>query len=523
MPERLPPELVDIILDYFCEAETGDDLVQGLKACVRAHSSFHHRCQSTLFRDITIRGRQDVHNLLGVSPRIFAYVHVLRIAPSFTFSKRASEARLHIVSPDLAAFNRLVRLLTNVHDLRVDSSSNGVEYTALPADTCLALLERVPRLKALTLKGWTLPPDFLNYFVEIRSLDLTYVRFIPGHTPTLRTSAVTSAALHHLSLEASSLLTQTLAYFGVASPTISPIPTPPLDLRSLRSLHMSGTLYPDPQRLVLDACRSSLETLEYGWNQVRPVVDFSIMPRTRTLAIRDITFQTGAAPGLLEQIILKVPALVHLVLNVDQATYPLHIEPFWRWLDTFLSTPNVAIALQTVILVIGPTSRDTLLPPFEGAQEFVQTALPRIQSSVRVVARDTAKHRYWHFGWPLSDQCVDNFLDKYIPGFLDSDRATVIKYGQFMCVANTLAGTDRMYLVLVEPDAEFAPSQSPLADPGEKASTFLMVVSDCSTRYFTKRPTKRQMARLFRMFGSAPRWMMDAREKERWPEYGNEL
>ncbi|KAL1664024.1 hypothetical protein GGF50DRAFT_115475 [Schizophyllum commune] len=138
-------------------------------------------------------------------------------------------------------------------------------------------------------------------------------------------------------------------------------------------------------------------------------------------------------------------------------------------------------------------------------------------------ARDTAKHRYWHFGWPLSDQFVDNFLDKYIPGFLDSDRATVIKYGQFMCVANTLAGTNRMYLVLVEPDAEFAPSQSPLADPGEKASTFLMVVSDCSTRYFTKRPTKKQMARLMRMFGSTPRWMMDARDKSRFTEYGYKL
>ncbi|KAL1732019.1 hypothetical protein EV714DRAFT_207532 [Schizophyllum commune] len=527
MPEQLPPELVDIILDYFCEAEEGDDLVQGLKACVRAHSSFHHRCQSTLFRDITIRRHQDVRNLLGVSPRIFAYVHVLRVALSFTFDKRLSEARLHIVSPEMAAFNNLVRLLTNVHDLRVDSSSNGVKYTTLPTDTCLALLERVPRLKALTLRGWTLPPDFLNHLEDIRSLDLTYVRFTPGHTSTLRTSAVAPAALHHLSLEASSpvltLPTPTLAYFGLASPSVPPIPTAPLDVRSLRSLQMSGTGFPDTQRLVLDACRSSLEALEYGWNRDRPIVNFPFMPRMRTLAIRDISFHSGAAPALLEQAIPKVPALVQLVLNVDQATYPLYIEPFWRWLDTFLSTPNVAIALHTVILVIGPTSRDTLLPPFEGAQEFVQTALPRIQSSVRVVARDTAKHRYWHFGWPLSDQCVDNFLDKYIPGFLDTDRATVIKYGQFMCVANTLAGTDRVYLVLVEPDAEFAPSQSPLADPGEKASTFLMVVSDCSTRYFTKRPTKKQMARLIRMFGPAPRWMMDAREKKRWSEYGNEL
>ncbi|KAL1732024.1 hypothetical protein EV714DRAFT_207675 [Schizophyllum commune] len=138
-------------------------------------------------------------------------------------------------------------------------------------------------------------------------------------------------------------------------------------------------------------------------------------------------------------------------------------------------------------------------------------------------ARDTAKHRYWHFGWPLSDQFVNNFLDTYIPGFLDSDRSTPIKYGRFMCLAKSFVGSARLFLVLVEPDAQFAPSQSPFADADEKASTFLMVVSDCSPRYFTKRPTKDQMARLIRMFGTAPRWMMDAREKKRWPEYGHTL
>ncbi|KAI4521812.1 hypothetical protein K525DRAFT_284540 [Schizophyllum commune Loenen D] len=504
MPEQLPPELVDIILDYFCEAEEGDDLVQGLKAC-------------------------DVHRLLGVSPRIFAYVHVLRVASSFTFDRRLSEAKSHVVSRNMLAFNKLVRLLTNVQDLRVDSSSNGVNYTSLPTDTCQALLERVPRLTALTLKGWTLPLDFLDHLENIKSLNLTYARFTPGQTSqrvSLRTSAATTAFLQHLSLEASSPVlsgaTDTLAYFGVSSPSIPPIPTPPLDTSSLRSLQLLGTRVLQTQRLILDTCKNSLEALEYGRGEPHHV-NFPIMPRLRTLAIRDISLQSDSARELLEQVVLKVPALVQLVLNIDQATYPLHIEPFWRWLDRFLSMPNVGIALQTVILVLGPTSRNTFLPPFEGAQEFLEKALPRIHTWVRVVARDTAKHRYWHFGWPLSDQFVDNFLDKYIPGFLDSDRATVIKYGQFMCVANTLAGTNRMYLVLVEPDAEFAPSQSPLADPGEKASTFLMVVSDCSTRYFTKRPTKKQMARLMRMFGSTPRWMMDARDKSRFTEYGYKL
>ena len=60
-------------------------------------------------------------------------------------------------------------------------------------------------------------------------------------------------------------------------------------------------------------------------------------------------------------------------------------QPFWRWLDSFLSMPNVGIALQTVILVLGPTSRNTFLPPFEGAQEFLEKALPRIHTWVRVV------------------------------------------------------------------------------------------------------------------------------------------
>ena len=61
-----------------------------------------------------------------------------------------------------------------------------------------------------------------------------------------------------------------------------------------------------------------------------------------------------------------------------------------------------------------------------------------------------------------------------------------------MCLAKSFVGSARLFLVLVEPDAEFAPSQSPFADADEKASTFLMVVSDCSPRYFTKRPTKDQ-------------------------------
>ncbi|KAL1745883.1 hypothetical protein HDZ31DRAFT_35461 [Schizophyllum fasciatum] len=136
------------------------------------------------------------------------------------------------------------------------------------------------------------------------------------------------------------------------------------------------------------------------------------------------------------------------------------------------------------------------------------------------VARDSATHRYWHFGWPLSDKLVDDLLDTYIPEFLDDDHPMAFKYGRFTRLAKTLTQCEHLFLVLVEPDA-FAPSQSPFADPGEQASTFLMVVSDQSVRFFNNRPTKEQMARLTRMFGSEPRWMMDAREKKRWCEYGH--
>ncbi|TRM60629.1 hypothetical protein BD626DRAFT_549604 [Schizophyllum amplum] len=113
-------------------------------------------------------------------------------------------------------------------------------------------------------------------------------------------------------------------------------------------------------------------------------------------------------------------------------------------------------------------------------------------------ARDKATHRYWHFGPSLT-----------------------VKYATFSSLLNRLTRWDAFQFVLVGPTASAA-WPSPFAEQGEKAVTFCMIVSDCSTHYFTRRPTEEQMARLVRVFGWEPSWMMDARPKSRWHEYGHD-
>ncbi|TRM55553.1 hypothetical protein BD626DRAFT_542322 [Schizophyllum amplum] len=134
--------------------------------------------------------------------------------------------------------------------------------------------------------------------------------------------------------------------------------------------------------------------------------------------------------------------------------------------------------------------------------------------------RDTCTHHYWHFGWPISDDLVNNVLDTYLPNYLNDDHPPTVKYACFSGLVKKLTQCPALRFVLVKPNAS-APWQSPLADDGEKAVTFLMVVSDCSTAFFKKRPTKDQVGRLVRVFGSEPCWMMDARPKSRWHEYGH--
>ncbi|KAL1726258.1 hypothetical protein EV714DRAFT_219672 [Schizophyllum commune] len=129
-------------------------------------------------------------------------------------------------------------------------------------------------------------------------------------------------------------------------------------------------------------------------------------------------------------------------------------------------------------------------------------------------------NRYWHFGWPASDETVTALLRRYAPRFFDESHTEMNKYVTSTCLLKSLSGCDAIRFVLVEPDAS-APWQSPMADEGEKAGSFYMVVSDCNKHFFTRRPTKEQVRRLTRVFGYEPRWMMDAREKKEWKGYGH--
>ncbi|KAL1745885.1 hypothetical protein HDZ31DRAFT_62752 [Schizophyllum fasciatum] len=194
---------------------------------------------------------------------------------------------------------------------------------------------------------------------------------------------------------------------------------------------------------------------------------------------------------------------------------------------------SIVSCVQNLTLLDSPTSSASTSsgPPEEKKSQTRRRKRPLIHKRLHPShadipyvpeARNTSTHRHWHFGWPLSDDFVNNFLDTYVPGFLDRDQAIPVKYGRFMLLAQGLARYERLYLVLVEHNA-YAPSQSPLADPEETASTFVMMLSDRNNRLFNNRPTKEQMARLVHMFGSEPCWMMDAREKKRWAEYGHPM
>ncbi|KAL1677625.1 hypothetical protein EV122DRAFT_290899 [Schizophyllum commune] len=135
-------------------------------------------------------------------------------------------------------------------------------------------------------------------------------------------------------------------------------------------------------------------------------------------------------------------------------------------------------------------------------------------------AHDTARHRYWHFGWPVSDEAVNEIIDRYTPDYLDEDRDVTDKYPHFNDLIEGLSGLKPIRLVLVEPTEDVS-WQSPLVSHGRRAVTFFMVVSDCGGHFFRKRPTKEQMARLVRIFGKQPCWMMDALEKSQWHKYGH--
>ncbi|KAL1695763.1 hypothetical protein GGG16DRAFT_44483 [Schizophyllum commune] len=128
--------------------------------------------------------------------------------------------------------------------------------------------------------------------------------------------------------------------------------------------------------------------------------------------------------------------------------------------------------------------------------------------------------RYWHFGWPVSDETVTAILQRYAPAFFNESHAIMNKYVTLTCLLKSLSNCSTLRFVLVEPDAS-APWQSPMADEGERAVSFYMVVSDCNKHFFTRRPTKEQVQRLNRLFGYEPRWMMDAREKTQWKDYGH--
>ncbi|KAL1665202.1 hypothetical protein GGF50DRAFT_53272 [Schizophyllum commune] len=136
--------------------------------------------------------------------------------------------------------------------------------------------------------------------------------------------------------------------------------------------------------------------------------------------------------------------------------------------------------------------------------------------------RDNNTSRYWHFGWPASDATVDALLRRYVPALFTEPRGVLSKYARFLQLLESVSGCpfDTVRFVLVEPDAT-ASWQSPLAEKGERGVSFYMIVSDRNKDYFVKRPTKEQVQRLTRLFGCEPRWMMDARTKKEWKDYGH--
>ena len=66
-------------------------------------------------------------------------------------------------------------------------------------------------------------------------------------------------------------------------------------------------------------------------------------------------------------------------------------------------------------------------------------------------AHDTARHRYWHFGWPVSDEAVNEIIDRYTPDYLDEDQDVTDKYPHFNDLIEGLSGLKPIRLVLVAP------------------------------------------------------------------------
>ncbi|KAI5835859.1 hypothetical protein K523DRAFT_290304 [Schizophyllum commune Tattone D] len=137
--------------------------------------------------------------------------------------------------------------------------------------------------------------------------------------------------------------------------------------------------------------------------------------------------------------------------------------------------------------------------------------------------RARSRHRFWHFGWPVSETFVNNIIDIYFPEFLDDDHPPSVRFARFLDIAEGVTKYSPFRLVLVEPDAymPIEEYQSSLADTREKAVTFCMVVSDARKSLFVQRPTKQQMAKLVNFFGAGPQWKMDARDKNLWFKYGH--
>ncbi|KAI5897692.1 uncharacterized protein SCHCODRAFT_02744044 [Schizophyllum commune H4-8] len=165
-----------------------------------------------------------------------------------------------------------------------------------------------------------------------------------------------------------------------------------------------------------------------------------------------------------------------------------------------------------------PSTKEAQRPQFHKRLHPSHADIPFVPEE-----RDRTPHRFWHFGWPVSDNFANDILDTYIPGFLEYDPPPSVKYARFMALVKGISKCDAIRIVLVAPDA-YTPLreyQSPFAEGEEKAVTFCMVVSDARKRFFTERPTKEQMAKLVSFFGAEPSWKMDAREKSLWRRYGH--
>ncbi|KAL1705068.1 hypothetical protein EV121DRAFT_290796 [Schizophyllum commune] len=397
MSERLPQELKEHVLDCLDGATTVGR--RALQACALVSSSLLPRSQTLLFHDITIRNPQDVRNLSKVPHRLQAQVHVLRVAASFHFERQHRSAPSP--TPDITALAKLLMRLPAVYDLRIDNSHHAVYYVFLPIAMCRALLAKLPLLRSLTLNRWTVPTSILNHLGNIQELHLTDVRFSAGFMPKVRPreQATRTAKLVHFAFEVKERdslleLSNTIARLGVGgSSTSSAGLRTPIDLTSLRSLRLQVAGVPKEQGLILDACKDTLEALEYGRtksivgaSRAYPSVNFVTMPRLQTLAIRDVNPNEVSEREFLDKLIRSAPNMQRLILNVNPTLYPLHEQPLWAWLDAALTADDAALTgLRGLTLVIGPARGQPNHPSFyEGKREFLDNALRKVQARMPV-------------------------------------------------------------------------------------------------------------------------------------------